>query len=241
MSDIDWVAENSIVSAIGAFEESLEFEWGSQTGRYRLTAPQTSDPIIAANSIDALAADLNDMAMPLEASREVIVRDVELRFQHEQAPDGSPWAEWAESYRPVAERRNIGKLRREGTEKLYEAATDRSAYRVDGNDMFIDTSGFPDYWAIHQYGGVVSSPGMKRTRAKERRAAKREERDPKSVGAIPARPFLGLSYDAQAAVGDIFDAWLSGEITEFQVNPLRGPGALQPRLRSGRFGKMKFA
>jgi phage gpG-like protein len=211
----------------GIMAEGIEFEWA-----------QPDDALITANALDQLANDLRDLTPVLEGAKEIVLTDVENHFHEERGPSGDSWAEWSDSYRPVAERNNIGKLRREATQHLYEAATDRSAYRVDGNDMFIDTSGFPVYWAIQQYGGLIMSGGTLIRRYGMRR---RNEAGASQHGRIPARPYLGMSEEAKIATIALFDQWVSGEIIGWSENRLRGPGAMQPRMRTGQYGKMGIA
>src|SRR5215831_21299619 len=97
--------------------EYVVFEW-----------KQPNDPIVASRNMEALARDLTDLEPVLEASKQVVLADVEEHFQEEKGPDGDAWAEWSPSYAPVAERKNIGKLRRRDTLDLYHAATDEGAY-----------------------------------------------------------------------------------------------------------------
>lgn len=214
----------SLDSAVGAFAGSIEFYW-----------KQPNDPIVEARNISMLARQLNDLTPVLEGAREIVIADVEAHFHEERGPNGEEWQEWAPSYAPVAARENIGKLRRRDSQKLYEAATDHSAYEITENDMFIDTSGFPIYWAIQQYGGLIMSG---KTLIRRHTMRRRGEPAASDHGRIPPRPYLGTSAEAAAAIIDLFDNFLTGEIIRFEENPLRGPGAMQPRLRSGRYGKI---
>lgn len=211
-------------SLLSVFTDSIEFVW-----------EQPNDPLVESQRFAALANSLKDLTPVLEASREVVVADVEEHFHEERGPTGESWAEWSPSYAPVASSKNIGKLRRRDTQDLYEAATDRTSYPIVGNEMFIDTGSFPVYWAIHQYGGLIMSTGTLLRRYGMRR---RGEAKASQHGRIPARPYLGMSEEAEAKVFALFDQFIAGEIIEFVENPLHGPGRIQPRLRSGRYGKI---
>jgi phage gpG-like protein len=180
-----------------------------------ITDWQPHDPIFEAAGMRQLALELEDFTPALEASKGIVIEDVRRHFEEQRGPTGEMWAEWAESYAPTAERDNIGKLRRRDTQNLYRAATDRMNYHVAGDALFLDTTGFPIYWAIQQYGGLIGS---------------------KHGGTIPERPYLGMSAEAEIAVVGIFDMWMTGEIIGWIEQPLRGPGVFQPRLKSGRFG-----
>ena len=198
---------------------------------------QPHDPIFEAAAMRQLALELEDFTPALEASKGIVVEDVRQHFEQERGPTGEQWADWAESYAPTAERDNIGKLRRRDTQDLYKAATDRMNYHVDGDALFLDTAGFPIYWAIQQYGGLIMSGPTVVKRVAMRHSPVAETRAAASGhGEIPARPYLGMSAEAETAVVGIFDMWMTGEIIGWVENPLRGPGVFQPRLKSGRFG-----
>jgi phage gpG-like protein len=196
---------------------------------------QPDTPLMVARATDELAAGLRDVAPVLEGSRSVVIEDVVAHFEEERAPSGEEWAEWAPSYAPVASRMNISKLRQ--SLDLFNAATDPTAYPVMGDSMFIDTSGFPEYWAIQQYGGLINSGSTLVRRVAMRHSRDAERREAASNhGRIPARPYLGMSDKAEEAVGVVFNMWVEGEIIGWVENPLRGPGVFQPRMASGRFG-----
>jgi phage gpG-like protein len=202
----------------------LSFEWA-----------QPNDPLLEARSIRELASQLENLTPVLRGAREIVVSDVREHFEAEHSPGGDPWADWSPSYAPVAELKNIGKLRRRDTQDLFQAATDRMNYPVLGNDMFIDTTRFPIYWAIQQYGGLIMSGATVVRRYSKRR---RNEAGASDHGRIPARPYLGMSAEAEMAVIVLFDQFISREIIGWIENPLRGPGAMQPRMRGGVFGKI---
>lgn len=223
--------ENALVSAIDSFEGTIEIGWGTQNMNATF-GPQPEDPIIMANAIESLGRQVEDMEVPLEFSKEAVVDDVESHFKTESGPDGTPWAEWADSYSPVAERQNIGKLRRRETLELFDAATDRNNYHVVSNDLFIDTGSFPIYWAIQQYGGLIKTERNLIRRSGRRRAGT-------NYGKVPSRPYLGMSPQAQTTVGAVFDAWLGGLIIGF--NPVSFGKGIIPIFRTPRgprFGKV---
>lgn len=174
--------------------EFLEIEW-------------LGDPRIMAARFDELAADLEEKKVALLAAmRQIIIDDVKEHFEREQGPSGEAWEDWAPSYAPRALSENIGILRK--TEELYDAATSLEAYPIIGDDVWVATNEFPDYWDVHQEGT-------------------RDNR-------IPARPFIGTSAAAQGRMNLIFHQWANGEMN-ILFSPLTGVS--QPRLKSGRMGR----
>jgi hypothetical protein len=152
------------------------------------------DPFLVAEEIDIADVKLRAFRVPLTQARAVIRSDVVERFETETDPEGNPWAEWSESYRPRAERENVGILRKEsahhepaGTPSLFEAVSDLSTYAIrsrgisqaaiGGGDIALVGSNLPDYWVYHQDG----------------------------TSNMPARPFFGVSEEAEATIYTIFD------------------------------------
>lgn len=156
---------------------NFDWEWDSLEG-----GGTTRSPKFLAQQIDEMSDLLEDMTPVMAAAQQVAVGNVQERFSTKTTPAGSQWQEWAESYRDRAEGRNIDMLRRDDT--LYQAATDESAYPITDSELFIDTTGFPDYWAIQNYGGVAG------------RGSK-----------IPARTYLGLTAAGAASIVRVFNMW----------------------------------
>jgi phage gpG-like protein len=123
---------------------------------------------------------------PMRAGKLVAIQDTKEHFEEEQAPDGDGWEYWAESYQRRAEAENVGILRK--YEDLYYAATNPSAYEITPEGLIFDAGELPEFWYTHQYG-----------------------RDDKPM---PARPFVGLSIQAENEIEGIFLKWIEdgGEV-----------------------------
>jgi phage gpG-like protein len=112
----------------------LEFEWHPE-------------PIVVAEDVDLLAAQLNDMSAPLKASMIPVIGAVENRFEEE----GPGWAQWAESYAArAAETNQGGILWRYGD--LVEGATSVDSYLVTDHEIVWTGADAPPYWIFHQEG-----------------------------------------------------------------------------------------
>jgi phage gpG-like protein len=167
-----------------------------------------NDPIILAAKLEHLADSLDrDLGEPAVAARQVIIDDVREHFEHEQAPSGERWAPWAPTYAARAQSENIGILRK--TEDLYNEVTSAASWPVIGNDVWVNTASWPDYWRVHQQGGLIMSSQTMIRRMTKTRSGQKGARD---HGRIPARPYVGVSAEAEAKVVTVYDQWLTGEL-----------------------------
>lgn len=150
-------------------------------------------PEDAANAMIRMANFLGDTAKPLLVAKDLAVGAIERRFITETDPDGTPWVDWSEPYQKWREQRGPEtKLVLEGT--LLEAATDFTAWHIEGDTLFFDPSGLPIYAGVHQSGG-----GNK----------------------VPARPFIGFDEEYLGDVGFVMEAWVETAIEGF-TNPRTG-------------------
>lgn len=147
------------------------------------------DPMLYAQSVLAVERALADKTAPLVAATEIVQADIRERFETETAPDGTKWQEWAPSYAPIAEKENVGILRK--SEELYEAASSTEATVIRGDTVFYNTQTLPHYGLAHQQG--------------------QPERDPP----LPARPFLGMSNESEAFIFAAFAEWFDRSIDLF--------------------------
>jgi phage gpG-like protein len=146
------------------------------------------DPIVYQAKVFAVADALEDRTVPILYSRQKVQADIREHFITETAPDGTPWDEWADSYEPFAEAfPNAGILRQ--TDELYELATASSAFIVSNDTLFYDAGHMPERGIWHQEGRAA------RTTATG------------SHNPLPARPFLGLSDEAEVAIYAFFQDW----------------------------------
>lgn len=140
--------------------------------------------------MNRVAAGMADRTPALAASGEVIRGNIRERFETETAPDGTPWEDWAESYRDYAEAYpNIGILQQSG--ELVEAASDAGAIHVTNDTVFYRTDVLPHYGLAHHTGLP-------------------ERRTP-----LPARPFLDMSPEAEALIVGTFFEWFEGNLDLF--------------------------
>ena len=174
------------------------------------------DPSLYAASINAVAGALEDRTAPLVAASEQLQADIRERFETETAPDGTPWEEWSEAYRPYAESYpNTGILRQSGA--LYEVATASETVVIRQDTVFYRTNHLPSYGLAHQFG------------------------DPGRKDALPARPFLGMSAQSETFIFAAFSEWFDRAI-DLYVTPtgkigrrhaLQGPGGFISRASAG--------
>jgi hypothetical protein len=190
------------------------------------------DPKIIAAKILELAGYLENFIPPLEASRGIARQDMQHHFDTESGPDGGKWAPHADSTIDRWGEHSILQL----TGAMHDAAVSEGAYVIDGRDLFIDTSAFPDYWVFHETGrGAEALAEHAAFLAKsEKIFGVKIESAGTGTGAMPARPFVGLSFEAQMKIIEAFDAWFEGGISGFYTG--RG-GTVQTRTSSGQFGK----
>lgn len=153
-------------------------------------------PVEMAQAVLLVDDALRDVELPLMLAGQELQADVRQRFITETDPSGSPWQPWAESYLDRAGE-NAGILRK--TEDLYEAAIADEAVIVNGDTLFYDTSGLPEYGAYHQEG-------------KPHRKTKGGSPNP-----LPKREFLGLSDVASIAIFATFADWFDRSIDLFET------------------------
>lgn len=173
------MSDYALESFVANFAGTLEFFW----------APGPESPQIVANKIDTLSESYRDMLMPMVASRQILIDDIQEHFDQEKDPEGIPWPEWSPRYSKT--KKPGTKLRRTETEELYQAVMDTTAYPIVGNDLYINTENFPEYWRIHNQGGDTG------------RGHKTK---------IPKRTFLGASEEAGIAMIDVFDDWVGAQL-----------------------------
>ncbi len=171
--------------------------------------------MVYANSINAVSQALLDRSGPLIASGEALRASIQERFDTETDPQGQPWDDWSESYKPVAEAYpNLGILRQSG--ELEDAAVSSDAVVITNDTVFYDTKLLPHYGLAHETG--------------------LEDR-------LPQRAFLGLSDAARSVVIGNFVEWFDQSIALFVTargnigrrHSIRGGGGMfTPRASVGK-------
>jgi hypothetical protein len=190
--------------ATGAFGGSVFFEW-------------EPDPDVVAMELIRTADRLDDMSQPLLLAREIAISEHLDHFKDQSGPDGEAWAPWASSYEPVARVNNIGDIL-ERTLDLEYAMVDPGAYPISKDSVFFSTGGLPHYWLWNQEGtGSFSDWGRRDTMKADIESRGNIFMDtPMGIGkgqALPARPFVGMSVEAQLRILEVFDMWFSTAIT----------------------------
>lgn len=200
------------------------------------------DPRRVARDILKVADYYEDMSVPLVGAEAVVNADIKRHFNEETDPDGNPWRPLNEAYLTYKESQGQDTriLRRYGD--LYAAATDRVALVIDGNDLFYSTAYLPYYWYWMQMGtGSEEDWGAAADYAARIEAAGsygiEGGRGSLGIGtgkATPARPFIGLSAEAEEEVFTVFDLWFAGGTNVFIHG--ESSGWIQERGPGGRFG-----
>lgn len=208
------------------------------------------DPDEIANAYLRVADELDNTAVPLRASKAVAIADMQQHFDEETDPNGRHWApldneyqEWKEDH---GHPRDILRL----TGALEDTATSDVAWDVLDDTLYFNTGVLPSaadgtpYWYFHQVG---TDDGERAGIAQEYRANVRFQREQELLegsggahesfgigrgAALPARPFIGMSEDAQLSVIEIFDKWFDESIVTFE----RSGGLIQSKTPGGQFG-----
>ena len=202
-------------ASVGAFAPgTISFTW-------------VPDPEVVAQELLETADNLEDRSGPLAISRSIAIDDMLDRFKTKTDPEGNAWVPWAPSYAPRGNRM----LDLSGDMK--EAASSPSAYPQTESSLFFDTSGLPPYWIWHQQG----TGGTQVFRAGSMSPIGELKSDLVFGGegrgkALPPRPFVGVSFEAQLKILETFDQWFQGSIgigvssrgKTFARHSKRGPG-----------------
>lgn len=202
--------------SFGALGGSITFDW-------------VPDPGVIAAQYIKLAGYLENFLPPLTASRAIAQSDMQEHFDSESGPGGEAWAPLDEQY-VVSKRGGNAHPILQLSGAMHDAAVSDAAYPIDGHDLFFSTAGLPFYWIFHET-GRSGIGGMAEFVEKARQLGL--EVDESAGGGMPARPFVGLSFEAELQIIEVFDAWFAGGVSGFYA---RSGGAIQTRLSGGRFG-----
>lgn len=164
-----------------------------------------------------ISAELGDVDTPLRGVIGIMRDDMAIRFETETDPDGNEWIPLDEEY--LASKVNLGYpesiLTR--TSDLRKAATSIESWYVEDGVLFFTTENLPEYGPLHQTGsGEATNVGIA---ARHRARVTNEPGYGKEVGyghtglgigrgnALPARPFIGMSEEAELEAGILFEKW----------------------------------
>lgn len=199
------------------------------------------EPALVAEEIDIADVKLRKFIVPLTQARRIITADVDMRFETETDPEGHAWAPWADTYKGRGELENVGILEKQPQyhrapgPQLREAATDESNYDIEsrpgrvsraaigGGSVALIGSSLPEYWVTHQYGKDAAVGYTHRGEAYK-------------SGGVPARPFLGVSDEAEGAIYEVFDMHversLVGMVGRSGQPIVKLPGMVRPQFAS---------
>jgi hypothetical protein len=211
----------------GAFGGTIAFEW-------------EPDPDVVAMELIRTADSLEDRSQPLLFSRAIAIEEHLDHFQDQAGPDGEAWAPWAASYYPVAVVQNIGDIL-ERTLALEYAMVAPGAYPITNDSVFFSTAGLPTYWNWMQEGtGTFGNWGKVDTQTAEIKARGKQLYMPKGTNwnigrgqAIPARPFVGMSIEAQMKILEVFELWFDETVSGTFIRG--GRNVLAQRTAGGQF------
>lgn len=184
---------------------------------------------------------LKNIEAPLLLSKGILQNDIRMRFETKVDPDGTPWTQWSQNYAKYRELNypEGGILVRTG--ELEQAATGEKAFVVSDAGIFFNTAGMPEYWLWNQEGaqrgqgvgeGEVQALAALTGKSEEQARAEIAREGNAGTNTLPARPFVGVSFEAEIEVVELFDQWFDGAITlgtstkgkVFGRHSYRGPG-----------------
>ena len=190
------------------------------------------DPYTAAARIMAVAGHLENTRLPLEDARQIAIRDTREHFDKEEAPPGgTPWEQLSDTppgkgYKTQKAEYAPDTKILELTGELADIAASEQTWIIIGETLVFDPMALPEYGPIHQKG----------------RGAEVEFEfggETYQSGAMPARPFIGLSREAILEIAATFEAWFAeAEV----IGGFFRPGGYQNIIRTPhgpRFTKMQ--
>jgi phage gpG-like protein len=214
---------------------------GAFPGAINVTMEWVPDPKVIAAELIKVANYLEDMQPPLRAAKAIGQADMHEHFAGNHGPNGEAWRELDEEYK--VKKASMGGDPDDPltlTGALENAAAGESAWMVDAHDVFFNTGALPDYGKMHEYGSGEGNVGMAAFGRASFRAIGREAGETggphasQGIGrgqALPRRPFIGLSAEAEIQIFEVFDLWFAAG-TSIAIGP---SGTIQAR-NAGKFG-----
>lgn len=145
------------------------------------------------DALNDLLQRTGDVTPALQEIGEYLIKSTKERFGSGTAPDGTPWA--ANS--------DLTLSRKKGTRPLIgetEQLSTKFSYFIGNNELTFGSI-YP-YAAIQQFGSAQGASGRGTYKTKKGSF-------PIPWGAIPARPFIGISDQDQVEILDIIRGYLS--------------------------------
>lgn len=189
------------------------------------------DPDIVAQQVISIANQLDDLVEPMAIAGGLTRADIQENFDTETDPSGAPWQPHADSYEPYALAFGSGQILNL-TGELKSAATSAAAFVPTNEGLFINTGGFPEWWAWNNFGAerTVAAGGqsLSDVQHRARQIVIREHKSGNKISGktamsmargefsggneLPARPFIGLSPEARVKIDAAFALWFEGSI-----------------------------
>lgn len=191
-----------------------------------------------------VAGYYENISKPILAARAIAREDIKRHFDTETDPDGNPWQPLDDEY--IVKKQSQGgdsRILRFGGD-LEKAATSSSAFIVNDDSLFYSADGLPFYWRWMQEGtgpggSRVMGISMAQDRAKSHGATSTmTSHESQGIGRgqdTPARPFIGISADAEEQILEVFDLWFAEGVSI----AISGSGIVQSRV-GGRFGNKLY-
>lgn len=200
-------------------------------------------PEIIESQLMEAAHNLEDTLKPMLAARRVAQEDIQAHFDTESDPDGTSWIELDSSY--LRRKESAGKstniLRREGD--LEAAAVSDAAFVVTPQGLFYNWDALPKDKDGNIIGQILQAGSTETAHRASSIAELLKQTESGTSGNagrgtnLPARPFVGMSQEAEASFWTIFDVWFDESI-EVVVHPKTGVMQRMNRTAKGpRFGK----
>jgi hypothetical protein len=187
-----------------------------------LTFEWHPNPIVLAQNFFRGADFLEDLTLPLTMSKGPAIASMHRRFDTKTTPGGAAWAEWSDTYAPVAEG-SLGEL----SGATRGSVTSPAAWLVTTNEMFLNMGVVPQQ-GIWFNDGTGPKHKALQDLAEWVAANKDIASAPEGgFGEQPARPFAGIDEEAQFEILEIFDAWVgqAANIILFGGGPRAGMAA----------------
>jgi phage gpG-like protein len=188
------------------------------------------NPEEVAQALEAVANYVEDTRVPLVASREIARRDMQEHFDTETDPDGMAWAPLDDLYVEGKITQGYSEQILQRTQDLMHAATSEEAWDVFSDTLVFNADVLPrsddkynvNYGLVHQAGkSAVMGPHGR------------------PEGGLPARPFIGLSDQAEAEIIEVFDVWYEEGASRIYIQPTTG--TIQRRMPAGSGAGGQFA
>lgn len=191
-----------------------------------------------------IAGNVENTGVAMLAARRIAKDDLQARFDSQTGPDLDRWIDLDDDY--AREKESLGYpsdiLNRTGD--LERAATSDAAFIITNDMLYYNLDVLPktpqgyNLGLIHQL-GTDSLGNVSKQKATDT-TLEHTSRLTIGVGpghALPARPFIGLSEDAEAEVWEVFDKWFA-EATSLNTAPImHSSGWAQARSSGGQFAR----